>query len=499
MRPSTGAAVVLRGDARHLPLPDASVDLVVTSPPFYLLRAYTDGGQPYPGQIGCEPTPAAYLAALLDCTREWARVLKPSGSIFVNLGDTYSGKANGGPSVGVTRRADRASVIPTRVNTTGAAPYKSLLLLPERYRIACVDELGFTARAVIVGSKVNGLPESVTDRVRRSHEDWLHLVVRPYYFAAVDRLREPHANSTVLRAQPHRAPTTGIRDAYPEGIPPQVISRQQAMHPLGALPGSVWTIASEPLVIPDQVAHARCCGGVKRDGCEAGIDHYAAFATEYARRLILGWSPSGICTACGEGRWPVVDRTLDTSERPNGHLRRRGRHNADDDGQRPAGSAFGIGPAVRGRTTARIRGEACACTPYTNHPGSGSRDHARARHGSGKTGWHPENDRGRFPRISSWREYHLDGWTPPPTRPAVVLDPFGGTGTTALVAKAHGRHGISIDRSADYCRLAAWRTTDPAQLAKALRVPPPPPQADGQLDLFTAAGDLIDKADGGAP
>jgi hypothetical protein len=58
---------------------------------------------------------------------------------------------------------------------------------------------------------------------------------------------------------------------------------------------------------------------------------------------------------------------------------------------------------------------------------------------------------------------------PPPTpRPAIVLDPFGGTGTTALVAKALGRHGITVDMSADYCRLAEWRTNDRNQLAKVL-------------------------------
>ena len=67
-----------------------------------------------------------------------------------------------------------------------------------------------------------------------------------------------------------------------------------------------------------------------------------------------------------------------------------------------------------------------------------------------------------------------------PTRPAVVLDPFGGTGTTALVAAAYGRHGITVDMSADYCRLAAWRTTDPGQLASALQVAKPPPVMDGQ-------------------
>jgi hypothetical protein len=57
----------------------------------------------------------------------------------------------------------------------------------------------------------------------------------------------------------------------------------------------------------------------------------------------------------------------------------------------------------------------------------------------------------------------------PPPR-AVILDPFGGTGTTALVAKALGRHGISVDMSADYCRLAEWRTNDRDQLAKVLGI-----------------------------
>lgn len=63
------SAVILRGDARHLPLPDESVDLIVTSPPYFGLRSYTDGGKHYGGQIGAEPTPAEYVDALLDCTR----------------------------------------------------------------------------------------------------------------------------------------------------------------------------------------------------------------------------------------------------------------------------------------------------------------------------------------------------------------------------------------------------------------------------------------------
>jgi DNA modification methylase len=100
--------LVLRGDARALPLPDESVDLIVTSPPYFALRSYTDGGEAYGGQIGSEPTPGQYIDNLIACTREWMRVLKPTGSLWVNLGDSYSGKSPG-PQGKTGQRADRAS------------------------------------------------------------------------------------------------------------------------------------------------------------------------------------------------------------------------------------------------------------------------------------------------------------------------------------------------------------------------------------------------------
>ncbi|HEX7992439.1 MAG TPA: DNA methyltransferase, partial [Streptosporangiaceae bacterium] len=134
---------------------------------------------------------------MVECTREWARVLKPSGSMFVNLGDKYSTGTSGDRNNGFNERSGNApgARVQERSQIRSAAvrgvPPKSLLLLPERYRIACVDELGLIARAVLVWSKPNGLPESVTDRVRRSHEDWVHLVKQPRYFAAVDEIREP--------------------------------------------------------------------------------------------------------------------------------------------------------------------------------------------------------------------------------------------------------------------------------------------------------------------
>src|ERR1017187_8761390 len=80
------SVAVVRGDARALPLPGGSVDLVVTSPPYFGLRSYTDGGEHYGGQIGSEASPREWLGSLLEATAEWVRVLKPGGAVFVNLG-----------------------------------------------------------------------------------------------------------------------------------------------------------------------------------------------------------------------------------------------------------------------------------------------------------------------------------------------------------------------------------------------------------------------------
>ena len=78
---------LIRGDATSLPLADDSVDLICTSPPYYSRRRYTDGGEHYDGQIGSEATPQEFLEALWVWTAECRRVLKPSGSLWVNLGD----------------------------------------------------------------------------------------------------------------------------------------------------------------------------------------------------------------------------------------------------------------------------------------------------------------------------------------------------------------------------------------------------------------------------
>lgn len=409
------SAQVIRADARHLPLADSSVDLIITSPPYWALRSYTDGGEHYDGQIGSEASPTQFVNALIDCTREMVRVLKPSGSLWVNLGDKYCSPGGHTDNCASTRLQGRPNLRkqgrPDRSTTGHTVKPKSLFGLPWRYAIRCIDDLGLILRAEVIWDKPNGLPESVTDRVRRSHEQWFHFTREPRYYSAVDEIRDE--------------PSDYHREAHSNRGRRGSTSNPRAMldtcNPLGKLPGSVWEIPTQPLAAPEHL----------------GVDHFAAFPMEWPRRIIRGWSPAGICTACGEGRRPVVE----VAQQPYRSAGSTGRPKRQALTGNHGKGANGVG-YPQTVSSAVIVGESCACPEPTA-----------------------------------------------PARPAVVLDPFGGTGTTALVADVLGRHGISVDMSADYCRLAAWRTADPGERARALQVEKPPAVLDGQMDLLDLIGE----------
>jgi hypothetical protein len=321
---------------------------------------------------------------------------------------------------------------------------KSLLGLPWRYALRVVDELGLILRRDQIWSKPNGLPESVTDRTRSSHEYLFHFVKRPDYYSAVDEIREPHDPDS----QAHVARYTGREYGKTNDARGDLGASNFVGNPLGKLPGSVWTIPTQPLRVPwgygveagriaryftderDALAWLRLSHRTRRRRIRALPDHFAAFPLELPRRIIRGWSPPGICTACGEGRRAVVEAQ---------------RHR---NGVPVTGNLYGVGKFATAtgrqhveRTERSMVAYACAClTPSA------------------------------------------------PTRPAVVLDPFGGTCTTALAARAESRIGWAVDLSADYCRLGRWRVTDPGERARALEVRKPPPAPTGIDALFDLEG-----------
>ena len=273
----------------------------------------------------------------------------------------------------------------------------------------------------------NSLPESVTDRVRCSHEYVYHFTKSPRYYSAVDEIREPHKYPGDERFK---------RQAGGDYATDATGHINSPLNPLGKLPGSVWTIPAQPLNVPDHVAHARCCDGRKRPGCEDGLDHYAAFPFALVRPIILGWSPLEVCTACGEGRRPVADHTEKYLHRPSGAARIGTAYDVD----RPGRERGNVG------TVHRITGYACSCPDVTA-----------------------------------------------PATPGIVVDPCGGTGSTALVAAMAGRIGVSNDASWDYGDLIArWRVNDPHERARAAGLDPAavaaiPRLAPGQASLFDGA------------
>jgi site-specific DNA-methyltransferase (cytosine-N4-specific) len=154
----------------------------------------------------------------------------------------------------------------------------------------------------VVWDKPNGLPESVTDRVRRSHEQWFHFVKEPRYFAAVDEIREHFIGDGSGATKEDRKDTPAWNKNLQDGQRAEGMNVTFAGHPLGRLPGSVWTIPTEPLLIPDDTRQALNLP-----------DHFAAFPQEWPSRIIIGWSPVGgivLDPLAGTGTVAGVAKTL---------------------------------------------------------------------------------------------------------------------------------------------------------------------------------------------
>jgi DNA modification methylase len=248
-------------------MPSHSVNCVVTSPPYYGLRDYG-----IPGQYGLEPTPAEYVATMRAVFAEARRVLTLDGTLWLNLGDTYAGKGNAGASVGMTRRADRADLIPPRHNTTGEAPYKSLLMIPERVAWGLVED-GWTLRNRIVWAKTDAMPESVQDRLANRHEALFLFSRSPRYWFDLDAIREPAQPANVRRGR-------GWANRRAQGAPGRH-GLQGAAHaadsdfapdPAGRNPGDVWSVstagfpAAHFAVMPERIAERCVLAGCRPGG-----------------------------------------------------------------------------------------------------------------------------------------------------------------------------------------------------------------------------------------
>ena len=187
-----------QGDAETVlaQLPSASVDCIVTSPPYYGQRDYG-----VPNQIGLEAHPQQYIERLVAVFSAARRVLKPTGSLWVNLGDTYwSGK--GRPQGNDPKQPNRRFQRPQ--DASGPRPLcrpKQLLLIPHRFAIA-MQEAGWIVRNDNVWYKVNPTPDPVEDRCASAHEYMFHFVLQRRYHFDSDAVAVPSQGEKATKAPP---------------------------------------------------------------------------------------------------------------------------------------------------------------------------------------------------------------------------------------------------------------------------------------------------------
>lgn len=170
-------------------LPDRSVQMCVTSPPYFGLRDYD-----HPEQVGLEKTPEDYIGRLVSISREIRRVLKDDGTFWLNLGDSYSsgGRATYDSAVISQVSGLRNSSAGGKRFTPGWAKPKDRLMIPARAAIALHAD-GWYLRDEIVWFKPNPMPESVTDRTTKSHEFIYLLTKLPQYYYDYEAILEAAA------------------------------------------------------------------------------------------------------------------------------------------------------------------------------------------------------------------------------------------------------------------------------------------------------------------
>ncbi len=214
MSDSGPASALLTGDARTVlaGLPSGIAQTVVTSPPYWSLRDYGIAGQ-----LGLEASVHDYLEALADTFDEVRRVLRPDGTLWLDIGDSYT---SGNRAWRAPDRKNVARAMGTRPPTPEGLKPKDLIGVPWRLAFT-LQERGWYLRSDIVWSKPNAQPESVTDRPTRSHEMVFLLSASEKYLYDVDAVRGPNDRRLrsvwELNTQPSRE-ASGHFATFPESL-----------------------------------------------------------------------------------------------------------------------------------------------------------------------------------------------------------------------------------------------------------------------------------------
>jgi len=204
-------AMIWVGDCRESlrQMPEQSAHTCVTSPPYFGLRDYGHGGQ-----IGLEPTPDEFVAAMVEVFREVRRVLRDDGTLWLNLGDSYAQSGGAGAQGATGQRASRTFTANGTLRTKNQDGIKAKDLIGIPWRVAfALQADGWYLRQDIIWHKPNPMPESVTDRCTKAHEYIFLLSKGPRYFFDHAAIKEPATCGRLRGSGPMVAEGAGRNDA----------------------------------------------------------------------------------------------------------------------------------------------------------------------------------------------------------------------------------------------------------------------------------------------
>lgn len=395
-----------------------SIHCCITSPPYYGLRDYGTEGQ-----IGLEPTPEEFIDKLISVFHEVYRVLRPDGTLWVNMGDSYFGSWGnyGGKNrgKGSQREIGNGSSVPNPAydgleafrppQTAKHSKYKpkDRMFIPHRLALALLDD-GWYARDEIVWAKPSPMPESVTDRCTKAHEFVFMFSKQERYFYDKEAIQETSVSKEMrkgfrggdgTRYTNNRSFDNSAESINGSGSLPQPNKRNKR---------SVWHVVSQGY--PEA--------------------HFATFSPKLIEPMILaGTSTKGCCPECGSPAKRILNKTRkatrpgektkikvpsgwDTSKGSHGTIHKDGRTKEPE---------------------------------YREVEEVGNRDPKRHCTITDTIGWEPTCKCGK-------ELYQF--------LPCTVLDPFAGSGTTLAVSLQHGRNAIGIEINPEYCNLIRKRIAD---------------------------------------
>lgn len=279
-------ARLIQGSANALPLEDESVQTCVTSPPYWGLRSYageqeTDWADGTRCPLGLEPTPELYVAHMVEAFREVRRVLRPDGTLWLNLGDSYAASGMGGnPAESKYRK--QATNVGSLIHGRKPSPHlkpKDLVGIPWMVAFALRAD-GWYLRSDIIWHKPNPMPESVRDRPTKSHE-YIFLLTKGerYYYDHV-AIMEPVAASSIARVSQNGGNPTfaaGRDRTEAAGRGRQTLRADQLVNLHGRNKRSVWTVATRPY----------------------SGEHFATYPPDLIEPCILAGSSPQACGVCG--------------------------------------------------------------------------------------------------------------------------------------------------------------------------------------------------------